>query len=103
VVLVVVAAVVLAAAAPVLLAVLHALLIAAVVLVVLAAATGAAFAVWRVRRAAPAPPWQRGALQAPRPSRALPEPRPAIEQHVHFHGVTAEDVAAILARQRRED
>jgi len=39
------------------------------------------------------------------PARALPAPqRPAIEAprpevHLHFHGVTAEDVSAILARQ----
>jgi hypothetical protein len=47
---------------------------------------------------APAP---RTAVQAPR------EPRPAIEQpieqHVHFHGLTAEDVAAILERQRQDE
>jgi hypothetical protein len=50
---------------------------------------------------APAPvPWQRTEpLTAPR--------RPAIEApgqvHLHFHGVTAEDVAEVLARVNRED
>ena len=33
-------------------------------------------------------------------SRALPEPQPqAIEQHVHLHGLSAEDIAAILAHR----
>jgi len=58
---------------------------------------------WRasgtVQRSLPAPPWQR-AVQAPR------EPRPAIERpaehHMHFHGLSAEDVAVIIERSRQE-
>jgi hypothetical protein len=38
---------------------------------------------------------------AQRPGRALPEPRPAIERpgELHLHGVSAEDIAAILSRR----
>jgi uncharacterized membrane protein YebE (DUF533 family) len=42
----------------------------------------------------------------PRPAKALPEPRPAIEPaaevhiHHHWHGVDAEDVAAIIRHQQ---
>jgi hypothetical protein len=45
------------------------------------------------------PPWR--AVQAPR------EPRRAIERggqrHLHFHGVSAEDVAAIIDRDHLSD
>jgi hypothetical protein len=38
-----------------------------------------------------------------RPARALPEPQPAIEWpaelHLYLHGVSAEDIAAILSRR----
>ena len=95
-------------AGPVLAAVaelIHILLIAAAVLAGIAVTGVAALAAfhvhrWRaggtVQRPLPAAPRQR-VVQAPR------EPRPAIErpieQHVHFHGLTAEDVAAIIRQQ----
>lgn len=44
-----------------------------------------------------------GKLLHPAPAPPLPEPRPAIERppevHLHLHGVSAEDIAAILRRQ----
>lgn len=79
------------------------------VVAALAVAGGAALLAYRVRhrhrpRALPSP----GARVLP-PGAAAPlqEPqRPAIEAarqvHLHFHGVTAEDVAAIIARQTGE-
>jgi hypothetical protein len=86
----------------------HLVLIVVAVFAGIAAAGVAALAAfhvhrWRasgtVQRPLPAPPRQR-AVQAPR------EPRPAIErpieQHVHFHGLTAEDVAAIIERSRQD-
>jgi hypothetical protein len=89
----------------------HLVLIVLAVLAGLAAAGVVALAAfhihrWRtggtVQRSLPAPPRQRAVQSAPSP-RAVqaPEPRPAIEQHVHFHGLSAEDVAAILARRGR--
>lgn len=80
------------------------LILAAAVLLGLAAVDVAAAVAWRVRQQRPetprvvhqiAPaPWQ--AMQTPS------EPPPAIEQHVHFHGLSAEDVAAIIERGRQE-
>jgi hypothetical protein len=78
------------------------------VLVALAAVVGVAlvaFGAWRLRqtrqeparalyRVTPAPP-----KQSPLPT----GPRPAIEQraiHLHLHGVSAEDLAAIIERHR---
>jgi hypothetical protein len=96
-------------------AIVHVLLI---VLAVLAgiAATGvvalAAFHVhrWRagctVQRSLPAPPRQQAvqAAPVPRPVQAPRQQRPAIERggqlHLHFHGVDAEDVAAIIEWQQ---
>ena len=87
---------------------IHILLIVLAVLAGLAVAGVVALAAFHVHgwraggtagRSLPAPPWQQ-AVQAPR------EPRPAIErpieQHVHFHGLTAEDVAAIIERHRQD-
>jgi hypothetical protein len=34
-----------------------------------------------------------------RPVQPAPSPPAAIEQHVHFHGLSAEDVAAIIDRR----
>jgi len=60
--------------------------------------------VWRLRRtrmgaARTMPPLPSNVARAAQP---LPQARPAIEQHVHFHGLSAEDVAAILARRDRQ-
>jgi hypothetical protein len=82
-----------------------------IVLVALAAVAGVgliAYGAWRLRQARPATarvvhpvtpaPWQ--AVQA------RTEPRRAIEWggqlHLHFHGVDAEDVAAIIRRQQED-
>jgi hypothetical protein len=94
-------------AGPVLAAVaelLHVFLIMAGVVVGLGAVGLVGLLTWRWRR------WQKDAARAmppyaPRMARAaqpLPEPPPAIEQHVHFHGLSAEDVAAILNRQKED-
>ena len=40
-------------------------------------------------------------LKPKRQRMALPKPRLTIEQHVHFHGISTEDIAAILAHQDR--
>jgi hypothetical protein len=82
-----------------------------IVLAVLAGIAGvgvvalAAFHVHRWRAGGPA----RVSLPAPTVVRAVQaptEPRPAIERpqevHLHLHGVTAEDVAAIIERRGRE-
>ena len=84
---------------------LHILLIAVVVILSLGAVGLAAVIAYRVHRSRaggttrvslPAPTAAR-AVQAPR------EPRPAIERpqevHLHLHGVSAEEIAAILRRQ----
>ena len=47
------------------------------------------------------PVTRRAAEPIPAPQR--PAIRPAREVHLHFHGVTAEDIAAIVARQRSEE
>ena len=98
-----------AVAGPVLAAVgelLRALVIIAAVVVVLAvAATGAAVALrLRHRPPPPLPPRVYGStsVHAVR-DRTQPRALPAQpEVHLHFHGVTAEDVAAIIARQNGE-
>jgi hypothetical protein len=84
-----------------------------IVLAVLAAVVGVgvvAYVAFRVSRKGQETPRlaYRATVAPPRTSVARPEPRPsigqqapAIEQHVHhhWHGVTAEDVAAIIRRQ----
>jgi hypothetical protein len=84
----------------------HVLLIAAAVIVVVGAAGPVGLLTWRWRRT------RLGAARAmpplpPRVARAaqpLPAPRPAIERtpdiHLHLHGVSAEDVAAIIGEQQ---
>jgi hypothetical protein len=104
-------------AGPVLAAVaelIHILLIVLAVLAGLAAVGVAALAAfhvhrWRTggtsQRPLPAPPSQRAVQGAPAPRavQAPREQRPAIEQHVHhhWHGISPEDIAAIL--NRRDD
>ena len=74
----------------------------------LAVLGGAGLVAWRLRRGRPNAPRVVGVVTPGllRPSRAPPAPRHAIEYprvvHLHFHGVTAEDVAAIIARVSRE-
>ncbi len=81
-------------------------LVVAGVLLGLAGAGLVALVAFRVRRARQKPPRvvHRITLAPPRASHALPESqRPAIEQsaglHLHLHGVTAKDIAALLARR----
>jgi hypothetical protein len=93
-------------------AVAEALVITIAVLGALVLLGGAVFAAYRVRRGPErARGWQANHIRvshlppAPRPPESLPGPRPRAigaprhELHLHFHGVTAEDVAAIIARQ----
>ena len=84
---------------------LHILLIAVVVILSLGAVGLAAVIAYRVHR------WRAGgttrvSLPAPTAARAVQAPtgpRPAIERpqevHLHLHGVSAEEIAAILRRQ----
>ena len=64
--------------------------------------------VWRwhlnhpVRQHVPAPPPWRAEVTATQPRPLDSEPPPAIEQHVHLLGVTAEDVAEVVRRQHDE-
>jgi len=86
------------------------LLIAAAVLAVLAVAGGVtALVLMRRRSARRAPYWATEARPA-RPVQARTAPRelparPEVHQHLHFHGVTPEEVAAIIDQRgahRRE-
>jgi hypothetical protein len=94
---------------------LRVVLIAAAVILGLAALGGAGLVAWRLRRGrqnAPlvvhqVPPvtW-RPAESLPVPQRsvaALPAPERPAEIHLHLHGVSAEDIAAILAEGNRPD
>jgi hypothetical protein len=81
-------------------------LIVAVVIVGVGAAGLVGLLTWRWRRwqadaARTRPPCSRKLVRAARP---LLQPRPAIERppdiHLHLHGVSAEDIAAILAQNR---
>jgi hypothetical protein len=66
--------------------------------VVLAAASTAAVLTYRVRRRDTRTLTQRGIRALPAPEqRALRRPQ---EVHLHLYGVSAEDVAAIIARQK---
>lgn len=71
-------------------------MLATTVAVVLVVAGAAAVLAYRVRSVGAGALTQRG-------TRTLPSPRQALgraqEVHLHFHGVTPEDVAAIIARQ----
>ena len=102
------AALVVAVAGPVLAAlaeILHVFLIAAGVIVGVGAASLVGLLAWRWRRtqadaARATPPLPTKVARAAQP---LPEPRPAIERapdvHLHLHGVSAEDIAALLNRR----
>lgn len=73
------------------------IMVAAITGAVLAAASTAAVLTYRVRRRDAKALTQRGIRALPAPEqRALGR---AQEVHLHFHGVSAEDVAAIIARQ----
>jgi hypothetical protein len=87
-------------------AVAEALVITIAVLGALVLLAGAAFVTYRLRHGQPRalPPRVYGstsihAMQGRAEPRALPARQ---ELHLHFHGVTAEDVAAIIARQNGE-
>ena len=115
-ILIIIGAIVLAG--PVLAAVaelIHILLIAVAVLAGLAVVSVVAVLAfhvhrWRaggtIQRSLPAAPRQRVVQGAPaaRAVQAPREPQPALEApqevHLHLHGISAEDVAAILARDR---
>ncbi len=84
--------------------IVYALVITVVVIACVGAAGLVTLFVWRWRRSRPEAA-RIVPLQSPVPVRAahpLPQPPPAIEQapevhvHHHWHGVSAEDVAAIL-------
>jgi hypothetical protein len=96
-------------------ALLHLVLIVAAVILGLAAVAVAGFVAWRLyrwrhpgadRATALPPGMERAAhpLTEPRRSAAAlpPRDRPR-EIHLHLHGVSAEDVAAILARRNGQD
>ena len=107
---IVVIAVVVSVAGPVVAAVgelVHILLIAVAVIGGLAAVGLVAFIAYRVRRRRSLPVAAR-VLPSPVQARAaqpLPEPRtalghaPEVHVHHHWHGVSAEDVAAVLDRR----
>ena len=84
----------------------RAVVIAVAVLGGLALAAGAALVAYRLRRGRQGAPLvaRRVTPVTRQAAEPLPAPRrPAIERpaelHLHFHGLTAEDVAAILARR----
>ena len=90
---------------------LHVFLILAGVVVDTGAAGVVGLLTWRWRRkrltAARAGHALQGAVHplpaVARAAQPLPEPRPVIERpavHLHFHGVSAEDVAAIIRQQQ---
>ena len=95
--------------APTAAALVNALLIALAVIAGLAAVALVVFIAWRVHRwrqpgAARAAALPLGRAQAAQPL-PLPLPQaPAIEQwpevHLHFHGVTPDEVAAIIRREQ---
>jgi hypothetical protein len=79
-------------------------LIAVAVVAGIGVITAAGVLVYRRRHPRELPPVQVQATVLPKPH-PLPPARQAIEQHVHhhWHGVTAEQVAAILRQQEAHD
>jgi hypothetical protein len=76
---------------------IHDLIMVLAITMMLAAAGAAAVLTYRVRRKDASVLTQRGIRALPTPEqRAL---RRVQEVHLHFHGVSAEDVAAIINRQ----
>jgi hypothetical protein len=75
------------------------------IVAVVAVAGGAAYAVYRWRHPRRELPLQAQATVIWPPGRHLPPEARAIENHVHhhWHGVSAEEVAAITERQRGLD
>ena len=81
----------------------HVFLLVAAGIVAVGAAGLVGLLAWRWRR------WQKDAARAKPPTivaraaQSTPQPRPAIERapevHLHLHGVTAEDIAAIIRQQ----
>ena len=75
---------------------------AAVIVAVIAAGAGVAVRLWR-RETARAPDWTARQVTPPRAAQPLSARRVAElppaqhHEHVHFHGVSADDVAGILA------
>jgi hypothetical protein len=88
---------------------LNLIVIVAAAIVGLAAAAVVALVASRVhrRRAGAAARVSLPALPTPPALQARAEPRPAIERpaevHLHFHGVPAEDVAAIIERHSQDE
>jgi hypothetical protein len=89
-------------------ALLHLVLTAAAVLLAAAAVGLVAFTAYRVRRrrslpvaarALPPPGQTRAAQPLPEPRSAI-EPAPEVHIHHHWHGVDAEEVAAIIRQQQ---
>ena len=92
--------------------VIEVLAIVVAAIVGLALATGAALVAWRlrsVRQNTPRvvhqvpPATRRAAESLPAPQRsvaALPAPERSAEIHLHLHGMSAEDVAAIIRKHR---
>jgi hypothetical protein len=87
----------------------HIVLIIVAVLLGLGAAGLAALVgvrVWRwhvnhpQHRVIPAPPRWRAEVQAPEPQQVASEAPTALEQHLHLHGITAEDVAERVRRHQ---
>ena len=78
---------------------------AAVIVAVVAAGVAVAVHLWR-RETARAPDWTARQV-TPRRAQPLSARRPAglppaqYHEHIHFHGVSADDVAAILAARNR--
>lgn len=100
---------VLASSASAIVAIVNALLVVLGAVVGLAVAAGTGLLVWRLRQSCrpAALPWEPGILSArQRPAVASPEAASkAIEAtggkhwHLHFHGLSAEDVAAAIIRR----
>lgn len=84
------------AATDIVTAIVHIVLIGLATLAGLAVAGTVGYLAWRRHRPRPAE------IQYTVPSAIRSEPQralPPVQQHIHFHGVSAEDIAAVLARR----